>query len=74
MTMNVLVRYLHADRNSVRITKADKNFAKKLDSKDTKFLAKVRDIHTIERKNSIGISSLFMKIRTNIQSMSKKML
>ena len=42
------------------ITKSNKDCAKKLDFKDkffmTKFLVKVRDIHKIEKKNSIGIS------------------
>ena len=52
-----LVRYLNpADRNPARITKADKDFAKKLDLKNIKFPFKVRDIHKIEKKNSIGIS------------------
>ena len=51
-----LVRYLNpADHNLVRITKADKVFAKKLDFKDIKFPVKVRDIHKIENQNSIGI-------------------
>ena len=52
-----LVRYLNpADRHSARITKADKDFAKKLDFKDIKFPVKVRDIHKIEKNNSISIS------------------
>ena len=52
-----LVRYLNpADLNSVRTTKADKDFAKKLDFKDIKFPVKVRDIHKIGKKNSIDIS------------------
>ena len=52
-----LVRYLiHADRKPARITKADKDFAKKLDFKDMKFPVKTRDIHKIEKKNSIDIS------------------
>ena len=42
--------------NPVRITKADKEFAKKLDFKNVKFPVKVRDIHKIEKSNSIGIS------------------
>ena len=46
-----LVRYLNpADRNSVRIAKTDKGFAKKLDFKDIKFSVKVRDVHKIEKK------------------------
>ena len=42
------------------ITKSKKDCAKKLDFKDkifmAKFLVQVRDIHKIEKKNSIGIS------------------
>ena len=52
--MNVkwcLVRYVtNADRNPARFTKSDKDFAKKLDFKDTKFPVKVRDIHKIKEK------------------------
>ena len=45
-----LVRYLNpADDNPRRITKADKNFAKRLNFK-------IRDIHKLEKDNSIGIS------------------
>ena len=55
-----LARYLNpADHDPPRITKADQDFAKKLDFKDIKFTVKVRDIHKIEKKkkrNSIGIS------------------
>ena len=51
-----IVRYVHpADHNPKRITKADKDFAKKLDFKDTKFPVKIRDIQKIEKRNSIGI-------------------
>ena len=51
-----LVRYLNpADHNPRRITKVDKDFAKRLDFKDIKFPVKTRDIHKIEKKNSIGI-------------------
>ena len=53
-----LVRYFHpADNIPRRITKADKYFVKKLDFKDIKFPVKVRDVHKIEKKNSIGISA-----------------
>ena len=45
-----------ADHNPRRITKADKEFAKRLDFKDKTFPAKIRDIHKIEKKNSISIS------------------
>ena len=41
---------------SARTTKSDKKFAKKPDFKDTKFPVKIRDIHKIEKNNSIGIS------------------
>ena len=52
-----IVRYLNlTDHNPRRITKAEKDIAKKLDFKDIKFPLKVRDIHKIEKKNSIGIS------------------
>ena len=46
-----LTRYLNpADHDPLRITKADQDFAKKLDFKDIKFTVKVRDIHKIEKK------------------------
>ena len=52
-----IVRYLNpADHNPARITKTDKEFAKKLDFKDAKFPVKIRDIHKIEKKSSVGIS------------------
>ena len=54
-----MVRYLNPeDHNRGRITKADKYFAKRLDFKDTKIPVKTRDIHQIEKKNSIDISVL----------------
>ena len=37
--------------------KPDKDFAKRLDFKDIQFLVKIRDIHKIEKNNSIGISA-----------------
>ena len=44
-----LVRYLNpADHHLARITKADKDFAKKLDFKDIKFPVKINDNHKIE--------------------------
>ena len=52
-----IVKYLNpAYHNTARITKAAKEFAKKHDFKDIKFLVKIRDIHKIERKNFIGIT------------------
>ena len=44
-----------ADHHPARITKAHKGFEKRLDFKDIKFPVKIRDIHRIENKNSIGI-------------------
>ena len=52
-----LVRYFNSeDHNPRRITKVDKNFAKKLDFKDIKLPVKIRDIYKIGKKNSIGIN------------------
>ena len=52
-----LVRYLnHADCNPARITKANKDFAKRFHFKDIRFSVKTRDIHKIEKNNSTGIS------------------
>ena len=46
-----LARYWHsADNNPKKITKIDKDLAKKLDFKDVKFSVKVRDIQKIEKK------------------------
>ena len=64
----ILFRYLNpADHHSARITKADKDFPKKLDFKDIKFPFKIRDI----RKKRIPLALVFlvMKIRKNIQFM-----
>ena len=44
-----------ANHHLTRITKADKDFAKRLDFKDIKLLLKTRDIHKIGKKNFIGI-------------------
>ena len=52
-----IVRYLNPpDHHPAIITKAEKDFAKKLDFKDLKLPVKIRDIHKIEKNNSIGIS------------------
>ena len=51
-----LVRYPNpADGNPARITKVDKEFAKKRDLKGIKFPVKIRDIHKIEKNNCIGL-------------------
>ena len=44
------------DHHPTRIAKFDKDFAKTLDFKDLNFPVKIKDIHKIEKKNSIGIS------------------
>ena len=52
-----IVRYLNpANHHPARITKANKDFAKKLDFKDIKFPVNIRDNQKIEKKNSIDIS------------------
>ena len=52
-----LVRYLNpVNHHPARVTKADKDFANRLDFKDIKFPAKIIGIHKIEKNNSIGIS------------------
>ena len=52
-----IVRHLNlADYNPRRITKAGKGIVKKIDFEEIKFPAKIRDIHKIERNNSIGIT------------------
>ena len=53
-----IVRYVNpGNHHPARITKADKDFAKKLDFKGIKFPVKIRITHKIEKKkNSIGIS------------------
>ena len=62
-----MVRCLNpGDHNPRRITQADKHFAKTL---DLKFPVKIRDIHKIEKNNSIGISVFGYENKKNIQSM-----
>ena len=52
-----LVRYLNlADHHLGTIAKADKDFTKNLNFKGKKFPVKVKDIHKIEKNNSIDIS------------------
>ena len=54
--MNALVRYLHpVDKNLQRIKKTDKNFARKLDSRDMNFPVKIKHICTIEKKISVCV-------------------
>ena len=46
----------HSDHHPARITKLGIDLDKKLHFKDVKFTVKVRDIHKIEKKNSISLS------------------
>ena len=65
-----MIRYLNpADYHSARITKAGKDFAKRLDFKDIQFPVKTRNIHKIEKSNSINISTHVYENKQNIQSM-----
>ena len=67
-----MVGYLHpADHHPAKITKAEKDLARKLDFKDIKFPVKIRDIHKNKKHNFITISVLIVKIRKNTQSMYK---
>ena len=55
-----LVRWVHpADQNSKRITKVDKDFAKKFD-----FKVKIRDIHNLRKKKRIISPLRFLVIKT----------
>ena len=68
-----IVKYLNpADRNPARITKVDKEFAKKLDAKDTKLPVKIRGIQKFEKKNLSALVFLIMKVKKNIQSVYQK--
>ena len=55
-----LFRYLNpADHNPRRITKADNNFAKRLDFKNIKFPVKTRDIHKIKKRSLLALAFFF---------------
>ena len=67
------VRYLNlSEHNTRRITNADKGVVKRLNFKDLKFPVKVRDIHKIEKKNSICISVSGYEIKKNIHFMYQR--
>ena len=52
-----MVRYLNpTNHHPARITKADKDFSKRLEFKETNFPVKITDIHKLEKKNVMGIS------------------
>ena len=53
-----LISYLlPADHHPARITKAYKDFARKLNFEVIKFPVKIRDIYKIEKKHSVAISA-----------------
>ena len=63
-----------ANHHPARITKADKDFANRLDFKDIKFTLKIIGIQKIGKNNSIGISLLAMKIKKTPNLFIKTML
>ena len=68
------VRYLNpVNHHPTRITKADRDFAKKIHYKNIKLPVKIRDIHKIEKKRiPSALAFLVMKIRKNSQFMFHK--
>ena len=70
------MRYLNpVDHNQRRITKPNKEFAQKIDFKNIKFPVKIRDIHKIEKRNSIGISAFgYENKKKHLIYVSKKVL
>ena len=71
-----IVRYLNpANHLPARITKADRDFAKKFDFKEIKFPVKIRDTQKIQKKKKIiplAFAFLVMKIKKNIKLMYQK--
>ena len=69
-----LVRYLNsADHHPPRITAAGKDFAKKLDFKDTNFQLKLETFIKLKKRISSALVFFVMKIRKNMQFMYQKM-
>ena len=69
------VRYLNpVHHHPTRITKADRDFPKKIHYKNIKLPVKIRDIHKIEKKKRIpsALAFLVMKIWKNSQFMFQK--
>ena len=56
MEYSQISKSCRSQRNPARNTKADKDFVKNFDFKHIKLPVKIRDIHKIEKKNSICIS------------------
>ena len=62
-----LVRYLNpANQHPARITKTDKDFAKRLDFKDIKYPGKIRGIQKSKKRIPSAFVFLAMKIKKNI--------
>ena len=68
-----MARYLNpADHHSKKITKGDKDFAKRLDFKYIKFPVKTRDIDKTEKRYILALAFLVIETKSNIQSMYQK--
>ena len=62
-----MVRYLYPrDHHAVRTAKADKDIAKRIYFKNTKFPVKIRDIQKIDKRNYIGISVFWLLKQSKI--------
>ena len=63
-----MVRYLNPENHPLAIiTRADKEFAKRIDFKDIKFSVKIKDIQRIFKKNiPLVVMLLTKKIKKNI--------
>ena len=73
----MVIYLIIVDHNARRITRADKDFAKKPDFKNVKFSVKIRNIHKIEKKNSTDISAFGYENKEkqkNMQFMYQNML
>ena len=69
----MIFRYSQSeDHHAARIRKTERLFGDKLDFTDIKVLVKIRDIHKIERNNSIRTKLLVMKANKNICFMCQK--
>ena len=62
------------DQNRRRITKAAKDFAKKIDFKGIKFPVIIRHIHRIGKRIPSTLVFLVMKIKKNSQSIYQKQI
>ena len=66
-------RYLNpVYHNPRRITKADKDFAMRLDFKDIKIPVKIKDIQKSKKRITLELVFLAVKLKESIQSMYQK--